>query len=240
MLTQSTRPTQDDAFDQVVSILTTAVQYYDSLNLSSAWVLPCHRANIFGTPVAGGKKEITCWNCRKPGCHPDRCPQPRDEKKIADARKKWQDSRKTGTLGTSRGKGKGTSKGNYERDKWTPPNSQNPSAIRYFNDVPHAWCKKKKDGVLCGWNCTHSTSYHAAWTVDPNYSLKVICPTHELVLAQTARGSSRATKPSTSAPVVSTANQADLIKVLNAFEDNCTTSKEQALLAFVKAALRLN
>ena len=97
---------------------------------------------------------------------------------------------KNGSRDGGRQRTKGTKSNNYERDKWSPPSTSNPSSIRYFNEVPHAWCKKKCNGTLCGWNTTHSTSYHAAWTVDPNYSLKSICPTHQLVLAQQA-----ATKP---------------------------------------------
>jgi hypothetical protein len=241
-LTHSTRPSQDDAFDHVVAILTTAVQYYDSLNMSSSWVLPRNRAHAVnaGNQASGGKKEITCWNCGKPGCHPDRCPQPRDDKKIAEARKKWMES-KNGSRDGGRSRSKGTKSNTYERDKWSPPSASNPSSIRYFNEVPHAWCKKKCNGTMCGWNTTHSTSYHAAWTVDPNYSLKAICPTHQLVLAQQA--TTKPPRPPVAAPSVSrqpATNSTELINVLNAFEDNCTTDKEQALLASVKAALRLN
>lgn len=130
-LTQSTHPSVDDAFKQVISIITTAVQYYDSLNVSTCWNLPRNCVAVFGTPH--DKKENTCWNCGKAGCHPDRCPQPCNEQKIADARRKWNEAwkklQKKGKLdGKCDGKQRETTLlGNYEQDKWTPPSMGQPA-----------------------------------------------------------------------------------------------------------------
>ncbi len=41
-LAHSSRPSQEEAFNKVVDIVATAVMYYDSLNVSTSWVLPCN------------------------------------------------------------------------------------------------------------------------------------------------------------------------------------------------------
>ena len=97
---------------------------------------------------------------------------------------------------------------------------------------------------MSGWNITHPTSYHAAWTVDPLYNLKWVCPTHELVLAckSTACPASSSRTPSAAAPTseAPTTNTVAIMNILNSFEDNVTTAKEQALIESVEAALHLN
>lgn len=100
---------------------------------------------------------------------------------------------------------------------------------------------------MSGWSTTHSTSYHAVWTVDPSYNLERMCPTHKLVLARKSTAShTRPTSSShTSTAPAATAdtpvtNTAVIMNILNSFEDNVTTAKEQALIKLVKAALHLN
>ena len=97
---------------------------------------------------------------------------------------------------------------------------------------------------MCGWNTTHSTSYHAAWTVDPSYNLERVCPTHELVLARKSSAlpasSSRAPSGTVTSSEAPATNTAAIMNILYSFEDNVTTAEEQALIESVKVALRLN
>ena len=161
------------------AILSQAQQYYNSLNMSDIWSqTKTPRVNVFGTPG-----ELKCWNCGKAGHGLDKCSEPRNESRIAENRQKWEAS---GGRSKSRKKGSGNSSGGggatYERTKWAPP-KPGESGVRYFDGSHHAYCKKKHNGVVCGWNTSHSTSFHKKWSeLGTAFSLAQECPTHELVL----------------------------------------------------------
>ena len=64
---------------------------------------------------------------------------------------------------------------------------------------------------------------------------------HELVLARKTKAPPASSMVKTGTRSYSSGQgNSELLKMLNAFGDNVTTSKEQALLDLVKAALHLN
>ena len=149
-------------------------------------------------------------------------------------RRKWNESRTK-----SKGKGRSTASqgGKYERDKWAPP-QPGESGIRTIDGKVHAYCRKKHDGKPCGWNTTHSTSFHAGWSVDPNFKLEKYCPTHEFVLSKSTSAKSKHKPAGTSsADRVYTATEKSDFEALC---DSVTTPAEQALMEGVKRILRLN
>lgn len=173
---------QSELLGQIRVLLSKALQYYSNLNMSDGWSLPDpkkHRANVFGTPP---QTTNFCWNCGKPGHGLDQCRDPRNEEKIAEHRRKWMESNGKSSK-KKKGKGNtGAGGGNYTRDKWSPP-KPGESGVRHIDGIYHAYCKKKKNGIECGWNTSHSTSYHVQWAAGGSaFSLEQACPTHELVL----------------------------------------------------------
>ncbi len=119
---------QAELLSEVRVLLSTAAQYYDSLNMSDKWNLPRNQCvNVFGTP-----NNLQCWNCGKKGHGLNDCSEPRNEKRIAENREKWEAS--GGKSKSKKGKKNRSSGGstNYEHEKWTPPKSGE-SGVRHID-----------------------------------------------------------------------------------------------------------
>ena len=232
---------QNEIMGQVRNILSQAAQYYNSLNMSDVWNQTKNpRVNVFGTPG-----ELKCWNCGKAGHGLDKCSEPRNESRIAENRQKWEAS---GGRSKSKKKGSGNSGGgggaNYERTKWAPPKSGE-SGVRYIDGAHHAYCGKKHNGVVCGWNTSHSTSYHKKWCeMGTTFNLAQECPTHELVLrcgsgssgSSTARASSSASS-SGGAVANNFALPESVRNAISQLNDSVRTPSEQLLMDGHRIAL---
>ncbi len=65
---------QPEIMGEVRGLLTSAAQYYNSLNMIDNWNLPQNQCpNVFGTPL-GAKN--SSWNCGKPDHSLNQCTQP--------------------------------------------------------------------------------------------------------------------------------------------------------------------
>ena len=237
---------QDEIMGQSRAILSQAQQYYNSLNMSDIWSqTKTPRVNVFGTPG-----ELKCWNCGKAGHGLDKCSEPRNESRIAENRQKWEAS---GGRSKSRKKGSGNSSGGggatYERTKWAPP-KPGESGVRYFDGSHHAYCKKKHNGVVCGWNTSHSTSFHKKWSeLGTAFSLAQECPTHELVLKSGSGSHSSSSTRAASSSVSSSGGAATansfvlpeaMRNAISQLNDSVRTPSEQLLMDGVLRSLRLN
>ena len=176
--------------EEVVYLMSIALDYYINLNVSGRWSIP-----------KGHKYAAACWNCDAEDCNVRICKKPKDERKIAANRKKFLDDKnrrnEDGKRQGTHGKGGGN---NYSRDKWGAPKEGEPS-IRWAQGQPYAFCNRKCNGKPCGWNTNHTTKFHTAakrdttWTVN---DLAKLSPSHPLVnaLASVASGE----LPDTSSP----------------------------------------
>jgi hypothetical protein len=170
----------------------------------------------------------------------DKCSEPRNESRIAENHQKWEAScgRLKSKKKGSRNSGGGGGGANYERTKWAPPKSGD-SGVCYIDGTHHAYCGKKHNGVVCGWNISHSTSYHKKWSeMGTAFNLSQECPTHELVLrcGSGSSGSStttRASSSSTSSSLGAVANNFVLSEhirnSINQLNDSVRTPSEQLL-----------
>ena len=236
---------QSEILAEVRVLLSSAAQYYSSLNMSDKWALNKHhqRVNVFGTPA-----EIRCWNCGKNGHSLHKCPEPRNEERIAECRRKWEAGGGTSKKNEHGRKGKGGNRGNYEREKWAPP-QKGESGVRLINGTPHAYCGKQHNGIGCGWNTSHSTSFHKKWVNQGMaFSLARECPTHELVLKSgSASNSSNSLNTQTHPPPAPTVNAATAVALpesvkaaLRQLNDSVRTPNEQLLMEGVMRNLSLN
>ena len=230
---------QSEILSEVRVLLSTASQYYGSLNMSDKWNLPRNQqqVNVFGTP-----NEITCWNCGKKGHGLNDCSEPRNDKRIAENREKWEAS--SGKSKSRKGKNKSAGGGNnYEREKWAPPKSGE-SGVRHIDGTPHTYCGKTHNGIACSWNTSHSTSYHRKWVSQGQaFNLAHECPTHELVLKTSGTG----TKPKSSSSSNSSKNTANSCVIpdsvrnaISQLNDSVRTPSEQLLMDSVMKSLCLN
>jgi hypothetical protein len=227
---------QAELLAEIRILLSTAAQYYGSLNMSDKWNLPRNqRVNVFGTP-----NELQCWNCGKKGHGLNDCTEPRNDKRIAENREKWEAS---GGKSKSRKSKKKGARGhnNYEREKWAPPKTGE-SGVRHIDGNPHAYCGKTHNGLVCGWNTSHSTGYHKKW-VDKGSSFNLAheCPTHELVL----KTSGSNPKPSSSSkPSANSVNSfvlpESIRNAIGQLNDSVRTPSEQLLMDSVMKSLCLN
>ena len=228
---------------EVRILLAQAAQYYSSLNMSDYWNLPRNqRVNAVSTTT-----EIKCWNCGKTGHGLDKCKDARNKDCIAENRQKYLEA----NSGLSRKKGRSTSASGptYEREKWSPP-KPGESGVRHIDGTYHAYCGKRHNGVVCGWNTTHSTGYHKKWVAQGlSFSLATECPTHELVLK--SKGAPTSQPPASSAAPASmprtapvTANAfvlPDAIRsALTQLSDSVRTPSEQLLMDSIMKTLNLN
>ena len=140
----------ESTLDRLKTILREANSLYNSLNTSNKW----------NVPHQGGCAH-SCWNCG--GNHGvSKCNKKKDQKKIAENKKKWQESK--GKSGDDETK---EPAGHYERKKWGEKRKQpEPGAnggVHEFNGVWHMLCNKG-----CGWNKTHTTGFHNQFLTNPS------------------------------------------------------------------------
>jgi hypothetical protein len=233
------RTDQKSVMAEILVILAKATEVYDSMSTSELWNVPRNqRAHVFGTTGDGKKREPTCWNCGAVGHTLDKCAQPRNDDKISENRRRYQEGRK----GKSGNKGGGGA--TYEREKWGPPRNKE-SGVRKIDGKTYAYCGKKCNGEVCDWNRSHSTRYHGQWSSAPaTFNLADVCPTHELVRATGATpssmSSSRSSSSSTSSLPVNATISPGVAAKLRAMRDNARTQEEEAVLDQVNQILCLN
>jgi hypothetical protein len=134
---------------------------------------------------------------------------------------------------------------NYKHEKWGPP-KPGKLGVLYVNGTPYAYCRKKHNGVECGWNTTHSTKFNKKWAAEGTaFNLASECPSHELVLkSNTGSSKPKSTTSSSSAGKSATANHVvlpDSVKVmLSQLSDSVHTPTEQVLMESVMKSLGLN
>jgi len=233
------RTDQKSVMAEIRVILAKATEVYDSMSTSELWNVPRNqRAHVFGTTGDGKKREPTCWNCGAVGHTLDKCAQPRNDDKISENRRRYQEGRKNKS-GNKSGGG-----ATYEREKWGPPRNKE-SGVRKIDGKTYAYCGKKCNGEVCGWNRSHSTRYHGQWSSAPaTFNLADVCPTHELVRATGAKpsstSSSRSYSSSTSSLTVNATISPGVAAKLRAMRDNARTQEEEAVLDQVNQILCLN
>jgi hypothetical protein len=152
------------ALGVILLTLGKATDLYNSLSTGNHWHIPSGRVH-------------SCWNCN--GDHGvNKCKEPKDQARIAANKKKWEEEKqkKSGHPGTGSGSGSGRSSGNqYERSRFGgKKGNQQPlgSGVAKFNNVWHMFCKS------CGWNCTHSSGFHAAFSSNPSSFPAALPATH--------------------------------------------------------------
>jgi hypothetical protein len=178
----------NSTLEEVIYLMSLALDYYINLNVSGRWTIP-----------KGHKFAAACWNCDDEHCNVRICTKPKDEKKIAANRKKFLDAKNRRQQDdTPKGTGK-PGDGNYSRNKWGAPKVGEPT-VRWFQGQPQAYCSRKCDGKLCGWNNNHTTKFHAVATRSANWTvgdLAKLSPKHPLVNALGTGGSLPSPPPQT-------------------------------------------
>lgn len=236
------RNDQQSVMAEIRIILVKATEVYDSMNTSDLWNVPRNqRAHVFGTTGDGKKREPTCWNCGAVGHTLDKCGQPRNDDKISENRRKYQEGKK------SKSGNKGGGGATYEREKWGPPRDKE-AGVRKIDGKTYAYCGKKCNGEVCGWNRSHSTRYHGQWSSAPStFNLADVCPTHELVRATGAKpsssSSSSSSRSSPSSMSSSTANASitsEQAAKLRALRDSARTQDAEDVMDRVNQILCLN
>ena len=124
LLEHATHP--KSTIDRVKEVLIKAVDTYNSLSTLSKWHTPCHQ------------RAAACWNWEKEGCNVNSCPQQKDQKRIAENRKKYLESKnKNGAGNRSDGGGK-SGGGGYSRSKWGAPDHKS-SGIAFVDGKLQCW-----------------------------------------------------------------------------------------------------
>ena len=208
-----------------------ALNYYHNLCTSNKWHIPKGRVSA-------------CWNCGGDNHGVDKCKKPRDNAKIASNQKKFMEERqkKTGPESPSKQSGgRKNSSGEYSREKWGAPKLNEPN-IRMHNGVPHAFCNKKSNGNVCGWNTTHSSKFHSIAKNTPNWSiheLAKLSPKHPLVMAAKT---SEPPSVNVNAKQASENHKAiDQAKnVLSSFERSVQSDEARSVIEGLRSALGLN
>jgi hypothetical protein len=148
------------ALGRILSILSKATDLYNSLSTGNNWHIP-----------SGGGCAGACWNCN--GDHGvNKCKLPKDQARIEANKKKWEEDKKkkSGSGGSVSGNRQ------YERSRFGSGGNQHKpsgSGIEKFNNVWHMFCSKG-----CGWNCTHTSGFHAAFTSNPSSFPSALPATH--------------------------------------------------------------
>jgi hypothetical protein len=147
------------ALDQILHTLSKATSLYNSLSTGNNWHIPSGRVS-------------NCWNCN--GDHGvNKCKLPKDQGRIEANKKKWEEDKKKKSGSVSSSSGSGGKQ--YDRSKFGGGSgSQKPSGsgVEKFNNVWHMFCKS------CGWNCTHSSGFHAAFSSNPSAFPSALPATH--------------------------------------------------------------
>jgi hypothetical protein len=147
------------ALDQILHTLSKATNLYNSLSTGNNWHIPSGRVS-------------SCWNCN--GDHGvNKCKLPKDQGRIEANKKKWEEDKKKKSGSVSSSSGSGGKQ--YDRSKFGGGSgSQKPSGsgVEKFNNVWHMFCKS------CGWNCTHSSGFHAAFSSNPSAFPSALPATH--------------------------------------------------------------
>ena len=148
------------ALGRILTILSKATDLYNSLSTGNNWHIP-----------SGGGRAGACWNCN--GDHGvNKCKLPKDQARIEANKKKWEEDKKkkSGSGGSVSGNRQ------YERSRFGSggsPQKPSGSGIEKFNNVWHMFCSKG-----CGWNCTHTSGFHAAFTSNPSSFPSALPATH--------------------------------------------------------------
>ncbi len=117
-------------------------------------------------PHCGGRAH-NCWNCGGKGHGVTACKKPKDQKRIAENKQKWEAENGKSLDGTP-------SKGQYERKKWGSSDSNDTGhGVKAFSGVLHMLCNKG-----CGWNKTHTTGFHKQFLVAPSTFPAALPATH--------------------------------------------------------------
>jgi len=238
LLTQRVGSSSGQAtLERIKSILDQAIDLYNTLCLGSKWHNHRH------------SRAAACWNCGGDDHGLGDCKKPKDEKVIAENRRKFYDKRGSGKS-SDKGRGHGSDHkhgGSYSRSKWGAPKD---GGVNVVDGCVKAYCKK------CGWNTTHSTKYHTRWEKNP--STFVLPDTHPLSQALVKQGKkppSSVTAPKTDASTAPSANSSitnttltDTVTfsrskakaTLDEFERNSTSADTAALCGILKSLWDLN
>jgi hypothetical protein len=161
--------------ERVKQILQEANDLYDSLSTSNQWV-----------GYKSGRVS-SCWNCGGPH-GVGKCTKPKDEQRIADNRRKFNEEK--ARRGDAPPDDKAKSNSGYQRKPWKPPDTTNSTmGIANFNGD---WMMKCNRG--CGWNYTHTTKFHNKWKSNP--STFALPGTHPYHLKTSVSGGGGGVKPS--------------------------------------------
>ncbi len=157
--------------DHILHSLSKATSLYNSLSTGKNWYIPSGWVN-------------NCWNCN--GDHGvNKCKLPKDQSWIEANKKKWEEEKKkkSGSVsGSSGGK-------DYERSKFSGGSGcEKPSGsgVEKFNNVWHMHCSKG-----CGWNYTHTSGFHSAFTSNPSSfpaALPASHPYHQKIAKEHHKG----------------------------------------------------
>ncbi len=142
-----------------------AKRLYTSLNLSKQWVNPHGGSARF----SGKPAQLACWNCGG-NHHLKDCKEPKNQGRIDDAKKKWQQAKKNGGEWQSRShSGGGGGSGGGRKGKQQGGGANSASGLKYANGMWLMKCSKTDgNGKVCGWNTTHSTKFHGSFMSAPH------------------------------------------------------------------------
>ena len=141
-------------FKALEDILSKAVSKYRAMCITGTWLV-----GIGGTHI--------CWNCEKTDHNAHKCPEKRNQATFDANKKKWEEStgRKAGGGGYQRKSFQKNGKG-AKKDRAAALGA-NSNGIGMIDGQWKMYCGKANgkdangNGIKCGWNCTHTSGYHA-------------------------------------------------------------------------------
>lgn len=220
-----------ETMDKIKQICAKASTLYSSLQLADKWLNP-----------AGSVR--SCWNCG--GDHGlSKCKTPKDQARIEANKKKWESERKSSGGGYERkqfGGGGGGGKKKFSSAAANAAQGATSSGVKYQNGKWMMHCGKvNRDGNKCGWNCTHTTKYHAKFVKNPSAFPNALPKGHPIWAKLERPGNSQGEEPANqggggssggSASAV-TANTSKLVKSTQAVFESFSKTTADADLAAV-------
>ena len=131
--------------EKVEKLFSDAVIHYNSYYIAGEWHVQKKKAHF-----------NACWNCGAEDHMVGSCPEPRDEAKIEENKKKTSNNyRSHGNQNSSNRNGSPNNQTTKNHKKFTP--AKPGETVHKIKGRIYCSCKE------CGWNLTHSSKYHLDW-----------------------------------------------------------------------------
>jgi len=215
----------DDTLAEIKKFLVKAVDEYHALNTAGKWNVP------HSTPHAGAARTgVDCWNCGANGHASHECRKPKNHENIAANRKKWQETRDKQNQGSEGGR---PPIQQQQRKKW---GTEQPSGeVKWEGGTPKAHCNR------CGWNDSHSTKYHSAYSKNPaSFNICTASPKHPLTLAKFGSGTPMSPKTQEVSPDHVLVSKAHAESVLTNLERTSASDDTVEMVGALRTLFSLN